>query len=221
VTPYTDLSPKWLDSLAFALLHYRASGDLIAEHGLTSALHTATGTLGVPLETGMADVALAIGGRLEGAVPAGSAGLEFRDLETGETVDPEIFTTTVDGQASVWAARVAAAAMAGDRSMVESLVDHQLGLGAMPFGLGFRQLLLGASMIAQEAAHREQAVAYRAFELTGNPPEYTIACSGSGPFGGASAGICVRTIYGARDLRDARAARHVLETNHALTLKEE
>src|SRR4051812_41809604 len=82
VTPYTDLSPKWLDSLAFALLHYRASGDLIAEHGLTSALHTATGTLGVPLETGMADVALAIGGRLEGAVPAGSAGLEFRDLET-------------------------------------------------------------------------------------------------------------------------------------------
>lgn len=229
--PYTSLSPAWLDSLALALLHYRRQGDLRAEDALVEKLHNAVQHAQVNWEApgesllalGVADVCLAVARRLEGAVPQGSAGLEFRDMETGETVDPEMFTTTCDGQASVWAARICAAALNGDRAMVETLVDTQLGTGAMPLMLGFRALILGASMVDEEGARRDQAVALEAMSHTGNPPSYIMTCYAEGPFTPQEqrGEPCLTFWMGDRLRRDAIAAHHVLETGHAVLVRDE
>lgn len=217
---YTKIREPWMNTLAFAMLWHRGHGDVPAEGALMERLHVTTDAIGVPLEYGVADVTLAIARLLEGIFPSGMAQLEFRDMETGEVAEPDVFLTTPDGQASVWAARFCAAALGLDRPMVESMVDHQLGLGAMPLLEGFRQLLLGAANIHHEGVHREQHAAYAAMEATGTPPEYVLRCFAIGPFGGGPR-RCIDYTTGSRHLRDAKAARHVLETGHTITMKEE
>jgi hypothetical protein len=224
VKQYTRLSTAWLDGLAFALMHYRGRGDLRSEDGLLEHLSRAADVVATPdgldfqLTPVVADACLAVARRLEGVTPAGSAGLEFRDMETGEAVDPEMFTTTVDGQASVWSARVVASALNADWTMVESLVDHQYGLGDMPLLLGFRALLLGGSMVADEGCMRADIVLE---ERSYFPPDYWVRCGAGGPFGGGAAQGCLKESFPKRVARDERAARHVLETGHTIFLEEE
>jgi hypothetical protein len=220
----THVTPRWIGSVAFAYLYAQERRDYDTQATLTSRLYDATSVVRRGFELGQADLMEAIAARVTAVYPRGSAGLEFRNMETGEVVDPELFTTTEDGRASVWAARVCAAACAGSPDVVEALVEVLLERDdPVAVAKALRMLAMGASAVVSEGQLRMDWHALEAMANGAPPPDYVIECSGADHLGQRvqGPGRCLALSVGDRRVRDEAAFRHVIETGHAITLKEE
>jgi hypothetical protein len=206
--------------MAFAALHYQDERDHDSAAVVTSRLWDAAADLGSTFLAAQADLAEAIARRLTASSPRGGAGLEFRNLETGEVVAPEMFTTTEDGSASVWAARTVSAAISGDTDGVAAFVGSLAVEGDLMMAKGLRMLLIGSASVLGEAYLRLDWAALEAQAAGAGPPEYIAECFKGSPTG-VTGDRCVLWMVGDRRLRDREAARHVIETGHTINLREE
>jgi len=162
--------------------------------------------------TVMADVAAAVFRLIDPAAHP-DLGVQFTDLDTGEAEVPDIFLTSADGRASVWAARAAVAAGNGRADDLEALLEALASLP--PTGDGASEALLYANralsstgpLVAMQVDGENLHALERTmdgFEL----PLYAWVCS------------CGRSeAVGDLDLRNLTAAGHILDNPHELTLE--
>lgn len=218
----TDLDDGWLDGLAFALVHYRGVGELDTVTTLLLYLGEAAHQVDATAKDAIGDLADAVARLVRDSSPHTASALEFRNLETGEIVDPEIFTTTEAGRGSVWAARVLNAAVSGDavsaKAVVAALVETD-AVTAGDLGVPMEALINGAAMVLNEQGHRDHWAALQDWAATGHKPAWTWECHGGTHLGlpmDWQTYTCDGGSYGSPLERDIAAAAHVHTTRHAI-----
>jgi hypothetical protein len=219
----TDIDQPWVDAYAFALVHYRGVGALDNVTKLLLAYGEAAHQLDAPAKAAIGDLADAVTRLIRDGSPQVASALEFRNLDTGEQVDPEIFQATEQGRASVWAARVLNAAVSGDvegtRATVAALVDDE-AVSPGDLGVPMEALINGASMIRHEQQSREHWDRLRSWASGAIPPSWTLEC-----YAGSHLGLppswqdfpCIQGGFSSPLDRDEAAADHVLTHRHAIT----
>lgn len=207
----TGLDQDWLASVSFALVHFsRGHENEIEALVLVDGVISKARELGHPPVPALADLAEEIGRYVHSAMGQYTTGLEFRDLDTGATVDPAVFQTTKEGQTSVWASRVIAAALGGDLTMVATLVEARAAMGSEAIMLvGLAPLLSAAATIVAERPEGYMIVAGRL--LPASHIDYTARCR--------DCPAC--WAHEERWRRDHSAAGHISRTGHTVTLGEE
>jgi hypothetical protein len=222
----TDIDQPWVDSIASAAVHFRGVGDLDSVTTLLLTYGEAAHQMDASAKAAIGDLADAVARLVRDASPQVGSALEFRNLDTGETVDPAIFQSTEEGRASVWAARVLNAAVSGDKdssdALVAALVDND-AVTPGDLGVPLEALINGAAMIVYEAQSREHWTRLQQWAAGSAPPSWIMECYG-GTHLGLSPGWqdfpCVIEGFSSPLDRDIAAAQHVLTYRHAVTLEQ-
>lgn len=219
----TKIDQQWADSIAFATVYFQGVGNLNAATELLLIYGEAAHEMGESAKDAIGDLADSIARLVRDSSPQHGSYLEFRDLSTGEVVDPDIFVDTEHGRASVWAARVMAAAIGGDipqcRAVVASLTDNP-DVTPGDLGVPLNALMMGAAMILYENNSREAWEALRIQAQTGARATWWVNCYGGTRDRPVLDGIpCLADSYSSSLDRDTAAAQHVLTTRHAIEMR--
>lgn len=222
----TDIDEPWVDAIAQAAIHFRGVGNLDAVATLLLIYGEAAHELDASAKAAIGDLADAVARAVRDGSPQVGSALEFRNLDTGEKVDPEIFQTTEEGRASVWAARVLNAAVSGDvqatADLIAALVDND-AVTPGDLGVPMEALINGASMVLYEHQSREHWARLNEWAAGSTPPSWNMEC-----YGGTHLGLpmswqdfpCVIEGFSSPLDRDIAAAMHVLTHRHAVTLEQ-